>query len=129
MNTRFPTTASGDSTDVLDHAGEFVEVVLKRTPQLYAEMLESTRFRQILQQAPAFNAGKLFAYAEFCVFRNEFTERFPGAGEQACVNAFSRLFLKNDISVTNLVRALESESSTDLLYLSGARNPAQDSEA
>jgi len=56
---------------------------------------------------PAFNHGKLYAWAEYCVFRQEFRARFPDASDSACINAFSRLLLKNDISITNLVEYCE----------------------
>ena len=41
------------------------------------------------------------------MFRREFMERFPEATPFACINAFSGLFLKNDISISNLVEYVE----------------------
>ena len=112
--------------DVLDHAREFVAVVYGQPPGRYMELQAEPRFQRLLSQANAFNHGKLFAYAEFDVFRTEFMRRFPEATAQACINAFSKLFLKNDISITNLVRALEDQAARDLRYLQGRRNPAAD---
>jgi hypothetical protein len=114
--------------DVLDHAREFVAVVYEQAPGRYRELLADSRFQRLLGQANALNHGKLFAYAEFDVFRAEFMLRFPGATAHACINAFSKLFLKNDISMTNLVRALEEYAARDLLYLQGRRNPAEDAD-
>lgn len=65
------------------------------------------RFQRELEQDSRFNHGKLFAYAEFVVFRREFRARFPEASTATCINAFSGLFLKNDISITNLIDFVE----------------------
>ena len=90
-------------TDALDHAQEFVNIVLMRTPGAYRELLDSPLIRQKMADNRTFNHGKLYAWAEFLVFRSEFLQRFPEASQSACVNAFSGLFLKNDISMTNFL--------------------------
>ena len=64
-----------------------------------------------------FNHGKLYVYAEFCVFRSEFLGRFNDASPAACINAFSGLFLKNDISITNLVEFIEGSDDRRQLLL------------
>ena len=66
---------------------------------------------------PVFNHGKLFAYAEFAVFRKEFQARFPRASDYACLNAFAGLFLKNDISMSNLVEYVEGSDDEEQLLL------------
>ena len=126
MNRDLSTDVTGLQPEVLDHASEFVEVVYKRAPGLYRELLDSYRFRQLLERANTFNHGKLFAYAEYRVFRAEFLERFPDASPHACINAFSKLFLKNDISITNLVEAIEGTTGEELLFILGKKNPAED---
>lgn len=97
--------------DVLDHAREFVELVYRQAPLEYQRLLSSGRFRPDfepgLQQGGTFNHGQLYAYAELTVFRREFLDRFPAASAAACINAFSRLFLKNDISIHNLLDYVE----------------------
>ncbi|MDT8320908.1 MAG: hypothetical protein RQ826_10330 [Xanthomonadales bacterium] len=93
---------------VLVHAGEFVELMYRLAPAEYRRLLAKPRFAALLGEAGRFNHGKLCAYAEFRVFRREFLERFPGASAQACINAFSKLLLKNDVSISNLVNFLEA---------------------
>lgn len=93
--------------EILDHAREFVEEVLRAAPAEYRRLLGQPRFRELLAGDPAFNHGKLYAWAEYTVFRREFHARFPAASDSACINAFSRLLLKNDISITNLVEYCE----------------------
>jgi hypothetical protein len=97
----------GLQANVLDHSSEFVELVFREAPNEYQHLMASERFRRELERDNVFNHGKLFAYAEFVVFRREFRERFPGSSSAACINAFSSLFLKNDISITNLVDFVE----------------------
>lgn len=99
-------TSPETTADVLDHAREFVDVVRRAAPGLYDSLLQQPRFFEMLGRA-TFNHGKLFAYAEYLVFREEFLSRFPEASQVACINAFSGLFLKNDISMTNLLEAIE----------------------
>jgi len=108
---------AGLRADVLDHSREFVELVAREAPVEYRALLASERFREDLAADNNFNFGQLFAYAEFAVFRREFRRRFPQASTSACINAFSKLFLKNDISISNLVEYLESpaESTRPLL--------------
>ncbi|MBT8039165.1 MAG: hypothetical protein HKO85_00935 [Xanthomonadales bacterium] len=113
-----------DSTDlsviqanVLDHAPEFVEIVYTQAPGTYRALLSSRKFDGRLANDPAFNHGKLFAYAEFDVFRREFRSRFPGASDFACINAFAGLFLKNDISIANLVEYTEGAEDEEQLLL------------
>ncbi len=105
-----------DST-VMDHAQEFVELVGARAPAAYRELLAGGRFRRELERPGPFNHGKLFVYAEFLVFRREFRERFPEASDAACINAFAGLFLKNDISIHNLVEFVEGSDDRDQLRL------------
>jgi len=103
--------------DVLDHASEFVELVYKRAPGEYERLLKSGRFSGELERDSVFNHGKLYAYAEFFVFRTEFGHRFPDASPSACVNVFSSLFLKNDISIANLVEYVEGSDDRKQLLL------------
>jgi len=103
--------------DVLHHAAEFVELVYRQAPDEYRRLLESERFRADLQRGGVFNHGKLYAYAEFCVFRREFGARFPEAPAASCINAFSGLLLKNDISIHNLVEFVEGADDRGQLLL------------
>lgn len=103
--------------DVLQHAAEFVELVYRQAPAEYRRLLDSERFRAELQRRGSFNQGKLYAYAEFSVFRREFGERFPEASAASCINAFSKLFLKNDISIHNLVEFVEGADDRAQLRL------------
>jgi len=103
--------------DVLDHAAEFVEVVYRQAPVEYQVLLTSGRFDGELGGGGSFNHGKLYAYAEFSVFRREFLDRFPEATPAACINAFSGLFLKNDISIHNLVEFVEGVDERAQLQL------------
>jgi hypothetical protein len=128
MSHESPTDVTVLQADILDHASEFVALVCQNAPEHYRAMLRKDHFRKLLQQENAFNHGKLFTYAEYRVFRAEFLHRFPTASPHACISAFSKLFLKNDISITNLVNALETGLSTDLLYLQGKRSPAEDTD-
>ena len=102
---------------VLDHSREFVEIVYRQAPVEFRALLSSGRFDARLARDPAFNHGKLYAYAEFAVFRREFRARFPEATPFACINAFSGLFLKNDISVSNLVEYMEGGEDEEQLFL------------
>jgi len=101
------TDVAGFRADVLNHSSEFVELVYRDAPAEYRRLLAVERFRRELGQQGRFNHGKLYAYAEFVVFRREFHERFPAASPAACINAFSGLLLKNDISISNLVEFME----------------------
>jgi len=111
------TDNSGQQADLLDHSREFVEIVYRSAADEYQRLLNLERFQQILRNDSAFNYGKLFAFAEFAVFRKEFRTRFPEASPAACINAFSKLFLKNDISITNLVRFMEGSNELEQLRL------------
>ena len=111
------TDISGFHADLLDHSREFVEIVYRSAPKEYQSLLDSERFAHLLKGENAFNYGKLFAYAEFAVFRHEFRTRFPDAAPASCINAFSKLFLKNDISITNLVRFMEGADELEQLRL------------
>lgn len=113
--------ASESLTGVMDHAGEFVLHVAENTPGEYQRLLARDSVRQLLAGDNAFNPGKLYAYAEFRVFRLEFTSRFPDATSRACINAFCKLFLKNDISMSNLVAFLETDGSREVRLLQGRR--------
>jgi len=103
--------------DVLHHAAEFVELVYRLAPAEYQRLLASGRFRPEIERGGTFNHGKLYAYAEFSVFRREFAQRFPEASPAACINAFSALFLKNDISIHNLVEFVEGADDAGQLRL------------
>lgn len=111
--------------DVLDHAREFVELVYRQAPMEYQHLLSSERFmpdlghglERAIERSAAFNHGKLYVYAEFTVFRREFRDRFPDASPAACINAFSSLFLKNDISIHNLLEFIEGADDREQLRL------------
>jgi len=107
MNKDLSTGDAGLHTDVLDHAGEFVQRVAEETPREYRQLLEQEPVRRLLAENNAFNPGKAYTWAEFLVFRREFDGRFPQATAGACINAFSKLFLKNDISMSNLLAFFE----------------------
>jgi hypothetical protein len=107
----------GLQADVLDHAREFVELVYRQAPVEYQRLLASERFHPDLERGGIFNHGKLYAYAEYSVFRREFTDRFPGASPAACINAFSGLLLKNDISIHNLLEFVEGADEREQLRL------------
>jgi hypothetical protein len=111
------TDVSGFRSNVLNHAGEFVELVYRAAPAEYQRLMASARFRRELEQKNLFNHGKLYAYAEFVIFRREFRERFPDAPPAACINAFASLFLKNDISISNLVDFIEGPDHLGQLQL------------
>jgi hypothetical protein len=115
-------------TDILDHSAEFAERVLAQAPARYRQLASEPAIRELLGAENAFNAGKLCVYAEFQVFREEFDRRFPGAEPRACINAFCRLFLKNDISLSNLVRFFEGSADDELARMQrlGRRSPPQD---
>ena len=116
-DTSISTDVLGLSASVLDHSSEFVELVYRAAPAEYQRLLAATRFRRELDRESVFNHGKLFVYAEFTVFRKEFRARFPDASPAACINAFSSLFLKNDISITNLVDFVEGPDHRGQLLL------------
>jgi hypothetical protein len=103
--------------DVLHHAAEFVELVYRQAPVEYQRLLNSERFRPEFERGGTFNHGKLYVFAEFSVFRREFLERFPAASPAACINAFSGLLLKNDISIHNLVEFIEGADDAGQLRL------------
>jgi len=122
MTDRFLSTdVTGIDAEVLDHSSEFVEIVTRGAHAEYLRLLAGDRFRRELAQRSRFNHGKLFAYAEFTVFRREFRERFPDASPSACINAFSSLFLKNDISITNLVEYVEGPDDRGQLLMNQPR--------
>jgi hypothetical protein len=111
------TDVPGLQANVLDHSIEFVELVYGEAPAEYQRLMASERFRRELEQDNVFNHGKLFAYAEYVVFRREFRERFPDSSTAACITAFSSLFLKNDISISNLVDFVEGPYDRGQLLL------------
>ena len=115
------TDDSGLQANILDHSREFVELVYQRAPGEYQALVASERFQRELEQSNNFNFGKLYAYAEFIVFRREFKERFPDASGASCINTFSSLFLKNDISMTNLVAYMEGAGDREKLMLNQPR--------
>lgn len=108
MNPEQRMTVVSPGTQVLDHAQEFVNLVIARTPGLFRQLRDAPDVQERLHADNRFNDGKLYAWAEYLVFRAEFERRFPQAGSAACINAFSSLFLKNDISLSNLVESMES---------------------
>ena len=97
--------------------------MFRDAPAEYRRLMALERFRRELGQQSRFNHGKLYAYAEFVVFRREFRERFPDASPAACINAFSSLLLKNDISITNLVEFVEGPDHRGQLKLNQPRGP------
>jgi len=108
---------AGPRAEVLDHAAEFVEIVYRQAPVEYQRLISSDRFRTDLELSGSFNHGKLYTYAEFLAFRREFADRFPDATAAACINAFSGLFLKNDISIHNLLEFVEGSEDSEQLRL------------
>lgn len=104
-------------TDVMDHARELVTIVYKAAPGEYKRLLKVPRIRRAIAASNNFNYGKVFAFAEYVVFRGEFKVRFPEASSESCINAFSKLFLKNDISITNLVNFMEGGMDEEMLLL------------
>ena len=111
------TDVLGLQANVLDHSRELVELVYRDAPAEYQRILASEHFRVELEQNDKFNHGKLFAYAEFIVFRGEFRKRFPVSSPAGCINAFCCLFLKNDISITNLVEFVEGPGDQEQMLL------------
>ena len=109
--------APGKNTGVMDHARELVTVVYKAAPGEYKRLLKAPRIHAAISASNNFNYGKVFAFAEYVVFRKEFKARFPDASSKSCINAFCRLFLKNDISITNLVNFMEGGTEQELLML------------
>ena len=107
-------------SEVLDHSRDLVECVYRTAPAEYHRLVDSEHGQWLLQQQRTFNYGKLFIYAEFVVFRREFLNRFPEASQAACINAFSTLFMKNDISITNLLLLIEDSGELEQLE-KGAR--------
>ncbi len=103
--------------NVLDHSREFVEIVYEKAPGEFRALLSSGRFDHRLEHDSAFNHGKLFVYAEFAVFRREFLQRFPNASPFACINAFSGLLLKNDMSMSNRVEYVAGAEDEEQLLL------------
>ena len=94
--------------DLMDHSAEFVALVYKTAPVAYENLMKSEPVREALGQDNNLNCGKIYVFAEYIVFRQEFMDRFPVASAVSCINAFSKLFLKNDISITNLVDYMEA---------------------
>ncbi len=104
-------------TTVMDHARELVTIVYQAAPGEYKRLLKVPRICGAIAATNNFNYGKVFAFAEYVVFRREFKVRFPEASSESCINAFSRLFLKNDISITNLVQFMEGSMDEEMLLL------------
>ena len=121
MGRELDSQVSDAHTAALDHAAEFAATVAEKAAARYRALLNDPGISQRLACEPAFNHGKLFTWAEFLVFREEFRRRFPEAGAETWVNAFCRLFLKNDISMSNLVRAMEPVEGEDLQRLQKPR--------
>jgi len=109
--------APGQHAGVMNHARELVTIVYETAPGEYQRLLKAPRIQRAIAATNNFNYGKVFAFAEYVVFRGEFKARFPEASPESCINAFSRLFLKNDISITNLVNFMESSTDEEMLLL------------
>ena len=116
-NRELTDTTPGQHTGVLDHARELVTIVYEAAPCEYKRLLTVPRIRGAIAATNNFNYGKVFAFAEYVVFRKEFNARFPDENSKSCINAFCRLFLKNDISITNLVNFMEGGTDEELLLL------------
>jgi hypothetical protein len=101
--------------ELMDHSTEFVALVYQTAPEAYENLMKSEQVRKALEQDNNLNCGKIYAFAEYVVFRREFMVRFPEASAVSCINAFSKLFLKNDISITNLVDYMEAGPARVLL--------------
>jgi hypothetical protein len=112
------TESESPNIEMLDHSRDFVELLCREAPGEYRRLLDSSLFKSILEQENNFNYGKLFAYAEYLVFRREFKSRFEQSSDATCIDAFSRLFLKNDISMINLLRVMENSGELEQLQLS-----------
>ena len=118
MKGRYPAADVDElNTDVLDHAREFTGIVSLAAPGEYRSLLNRSRFQPLLDEKNSFNHGKLYVYADFLVFQREFNARFPRASRASCINAFSSLFLKNDISITNLIHFIEGNDELKQLRL------------
>ena len=107
----------GKNTGVMNHARELVTVVYKAAPGEYKRLLKVPRIHAAISASNNFNYGKVFAFAEYVVFRKEFNARFPDENSKSCINAFCRLLLKNDISITNLVNFMEGGTDEEMLLL------------
>lgn len=103
---------AGDAS-ALDHAREFVDLVSGKAPALYRELLQDGEFDGLLADSSHFGHGQLYVLAEFRVFSEEFERRFPDAGRVPCMNAFCSLFMKNDISLANLLEVAEEFAGKD----------------
>lgn len=97
---------SGTGSSVLDHASDFVELVSDGAPRVYELLTKNVGYSA---RTRGLNPGQLFVYAEYTVFKVEFERRFGDLGEPACINAFCRLFLKNDIALGRLMEAIEGK--------------------
>ena len=117
MTSEISTDSQGVHADVIDHSEEFVAIVHRSAPAAYQGLLNSQQLRRQLAGSNNFNYGKVYAYAEYIVFRQEFQHRFPQATAAACINSFSGLLLKNDISITNLVDYMEQSLGPEIELL------------
>jgi hypothetical protein len=115
MKQNLTSTVLSQHADIMDHARELVTIVYEAAPGEYRTLLKVPRICRAIAATNNFNYGKVFAFAEFVVFRREFKTRFPEASSESCINAFSRLFLKNDISITNLVNFMEAGTDEEML--------------
>jgi hypothetical protein len=107
----------GVQAEVIDHSEEFVTIVHQKALGVYQTLLDSSQVRRQLAATNTFNYGKVYAYAEYMVFRKEFQRRFPAASAAECINSFSGLLLKNDISITNLVDYMEQSVGPEIALL------------
>lgn len=111
------TSASDASPEFLNHAEELVRVVITKAPKVFEHLSTEPGMRALLQGSGDMNHGQVFVWAQYLVFRREFNRRFPDAAHEACRNAFCRLLLKNDISMSRLEDWLQAAPTleTDIL--------------
>ena len=103
--------------EIIDQSEDFVALVHASSLEVYQQLLDSPQIRRQLLASNNFNYGKVYTYAEFVVFRKEFRQRFPEATVAACINSFSGLLLKNDISIGNLVDYMEQSLGPEIALL------------
>ena len=109
-----PLTSTADtSPELLDHAEELVRVVMAEAPRVFQHLSVAPGLRGLLEGAGDMNHGQVFVWAQYLVFRREFNRRFPDAADAACRNAFCRLLLKNDISMSRLEGWMEKSLVLD----------------
>lgn len=108
--------------EVIDHSEEFVAIVHQSALAMYRKLIDSPQVRRQLAASNNFNYGKVYVYAEYVIFRQEFQLRFPKASAAACINSFSGLLLKNDISITNLIDYMEQSLGPEIELLANKQS-------